>query len=445
MRVVREGNILPLTSRCNLSCIFCSNGQNPRNLEVFFLPPLPVRLVRCLASFLDANRKIVIGEAASRFSEGEPFTHPGIWEILGFLRRRFPSTLIQITTNGSCLGLEDVRRLAELGPLELNLSLNSATPAGRRLLMGDARPERVLRLAPSFSRLGIKYHGSIVALPHLVGWEDLAATCSFLAGEGAATIRIFLPGYTKHAPSFLHFPPAEMYRRLEEFADEQKTRLGVPVLLEPFLAPPGPGKFRAEVAGVLPGSPAARAGLIAGDVLLEVDGRKVRSRVDAFKALREAASPRVLFLRRGRLESAVLPKPAGASPGVVLNHDFDWDLGDAFASLVLGKRARRVLVLTSLWGYPWLLAALPMLAAAAGAEVVLHPVRSRFFGGSISSAGLLTVSDFAAALREARALFGGAFDLVALPGIAFDARGRDLTGRCYRLLGKICRSEVVLV
>jgi hypothetical protein len=62
----------------------------------------------------------------------------------------------------------------------------------------------------------------------------------------------------------------------------------------------------------------------------------------------------------------------------------------------------------------------------AGVAATVRKVRSRFFGGSIAAAGLLTVGDVIADLREQPPPAGT--DLVLLPPRAFDPWGRDLLG-----------------
>ena len=176
-------NVLPLTSACNLRCVFCSNRQNPRGVRVFAVPHLPLPLVKSLIPCLDPGRKIIIGEAATRINEGEPFTHPQVWQALGAVRERYPQAMLQITTNGAFLDRVAVKRLAAMQPLEVNLSLNSATREGRRLLMGDCNPGRVLDAVRLLGDAGVTCHGSLVAMPHLVGWPDLAGNLQFPAGS----------------------------------------------------------------------------------------------------------------------------------------------------------------------------------------------------------------------------------------------------------------------
>lgn len=438
---VHYENILPLTSTCNLRCLFCSNAQNPRGVEVFSLPPVPLSLVRRLIPLLNPHRKIIIGEAASRIIEGEPLTHPDFWKILDMVRKCYPSTPLQITTNGKLLSRERIRRLAELQPLEVNLSLNSATPSGRRILMGDDRIENVLDASSCMAELEVPYHGSIVACPHLVGWEDLRRSCRFLRDHGAGTVRLFLPGFTKYAPGFLRFPPEEMYRRLQEFVQEEAALSGTPLILEPAPAGMGTELFRAEVEGVIPGSPAAGAGVKKGDVIKRVHGKSVRSRVEAFRLLQRSRCPVLDIEGRGTIS---FRKGKGTPPGIVMNYDIDSDLVKRSAEVIRSHRAGNVLVLTSVWGRPRLEGVLPEWCRS-GARVQICAVSSLLFGGSIASAGLLTLSDFRRTLRRVIEAEGDVFDLVLLPGVAFDRRGRDLVGRPWWELRHFTKGKVEII
>ncbi len=440
-KTVSEGNILPLTSTCNLRCIFCSNAQNPKGVETFFLPPLPLPLVRQLIALLDPRRKIIIGEAASRLTEGEPLTHPDFWTILAIIRRIYPKTTIQITTNGWLLNRTAIKKLSDMRPLEINLSLNSATPRGRWLLMGDRRASRVLEAADLLAEAGITYHGSIVAMPHLVGWQDLKLSCSFLQEHGAATIRIFLPGFTKLTLLALRFDPRIIYHKLRQFQKEQEAVSNIPLLLEPFLWEDWRG-LQARVAGVIPGSPAESAGIRRGDIIKSVNGNPVKSRVDAFKRVYKSVHP--CLEREGREFPVSFWKEKHDGAGIVMNYDLDWVLVKKARRVIRDHKARNVLVLTSIWGMPWLRAVLPEWEGD-GAKIHLAAVSNGFFGGSIASAGLLTTLDFRKTLREIIENQGDVFDLVLLPGIAFDSSGRDLLGRHYSRLQCLTRGRVRIV
>ncbi|MTI67097.1 MAG: radical SAM protein, partial [Firmicutes bacterium] len=122
LNTVQRHNILPITSKCNTSCVFCSHKYNPKDVCVYKLPSLNINEIEDMISFLDPNKKIIIGESATRIIEGEPFVRKDIYEILKKIRS-YSKEVIEITTNGSNLTLDMVKKLKTLEPLELNVSL----------------------------------------------------------------------------------------------------------------------------------------------------------------------------------------------------------------------------------------------------------------------------------------------------------------------------------
>ncbi len=411
-------NILAVTSCCNLACVFCSHRQNPPALRSYRLPPLPPEQIFAAASFLSPEKKVIIGESATLFEEGEPFTHPEIRKILKGLRGMFPETLLALTTNATLLSPAILAELAALQPLELTISLNSSTVTGRRLLLGDREPERAPRAVAALTAYGLQFHGSVVAMPHLTGREDLLTAIRFLAAHGALTTRLLLPGYTRLAPPELRFP-GTLWDELAIISRELTRELDMPVLPEPAL----PSGFTPEVYGIMRGTPAKRAGLMHGDALLAVNGQEVRTRVEAFNLARKAADPSLSVRREGREMTVILRKQERESPGFVMHYDFDPLRLDEAGKKIRRARSRAPLLLTSEFGEPLLRQA----AANFGLpDIAVKAVENRFFGGSIKAAGLLVAADLQSAAQEA--LSKQRHDLVLVPREAFDYRGFDLTG-----------------
>ncbi|HAI21189.1 MAG TPA: hypothetical protein DCM14_04755 [Clostridiales bacterium UBA8153] len=415
-QAARRG-ILPLTSRCDASCLFCSHRYNPPGVEVFDLGVRPLEEVRASLDWLAGADKIVIGESVTRIKEGEPLTYPLLLPALELVRNRFPAGRIRLTTNGTLLSSQLAGALAGLG-VELVFSLNSADPARRSLMMGDPRAPAGITSVTLASRLSIPFEGSLVALPQVAGYEDIAGTVRFLAREGATCIRVMEPGFTRLTPPAL-LPPPGTRLRLEELVAELNATTGVAVMLEP----PHARDLRPLVAGVLAGSPAQAAGMCPGDVVVSIDGVVPFSRVDAFFRLVKAADPRVVVAGRGEL---ILKKGAGRLPGAV----FTWDVArDVVAAIAASSgRAKKPLVITSRLGET----ALRLALARAGTGASVRAVPCSFFGGSIACAGLLTVSDVANSLRAQPPPDGT--DLLLLPPVAFDPWQRDLTGISIRRL-----------
>ncbi len=433
LHAIAEKNVFPFTSRCNLGCIFCSHRQNPPGVRTFRLPPLPAEQMLDLIQFLNPRRKVVIGESATRLDEGEPFTHPEAAVILRGIRQMLPETLLAITTNGTLLtqGLAD--ELARLKPLELTISLNSSTEHGRRLLLNDKEPRRTLDAVRRLNCLGIPFHGSLVAMPHLTGIEDIKETIGFLAENGALTVRVFLPGYTKFAPDNLRFP-LSLWDEVTAMAQEMTDLTGVPVIPEPSVL----HNLTPEIYGIIKDSPAASAGLLPGDIILAADGKKPRTRVEAFMLAQNAVSPKLQLMRDGRPLVVCLDKKEGQSPGFVVLYDMDAARIEQIEEEINYRLSVAPLLLASQLALPVVGAALKSLNIE---PIHARPVDNVFFGGSILSAGLLTVDDMISATEETPF----APDLVLVPREAFDHKGHDLTGKSVKVLEKALEIPVAIV
>ncbi|MCL6612704.1 MAG: DUF512 domain-containing protein [Peptococcaceae bacterium] len=419
-----RSNILPVISTCNVRCRFCSHGQNPPSVETRRMPAISMDLVDEALTLMDPGKPVVIGESVTRLMEGEPFVHPRFREILELTRNKLPRAEIRITTNGTMLDRETVDFLASLGGVVITLSLNSSSISLRKYLMNDPRAQTAVESPALLREAAVPCHGSVVAVPHLTGWEDLAGTLEFLDRNGAATVRVFLPGHTRFSPPGFR-PPRELRRRLHEFITGIRFRLKVPVTLEP----PVIEDLRAEVAGVMAGSPACRAGIRAGDTIASVNGIPARSRVDAFRRVLAGRNPSVEVIRGGEMAVVEIVKENGRPSGLVFDYDIDPAAVEKIAAAARRKGAREALLLTSELGYPAVKMGLERFSAGSPA-VRIAAVKNRFFGGSIGCAGLLTVAD----MRDALIEYGTGADLVIVPGIAFDARGRDIAGRsCHEL------------
>lgn len=433
-------NILPLTSRCNVSCIFCSHKQNPPGIESFFLPPLTWEEVEDLTLCLTPEKKIVIGESASRIMEGEPLTHPRFLEIMELLRIKFPSTPLQLTTNGILLSSRLVKGLKALEPLEINLSLNSADSRRRADLMGNPLAGEVRRSLSLLREQGLTFHGSIVPLPWITGWEDLASTVEFLVEAGAQTIRVFIPGFTRWGLNIPQ-PPVAWEESIREYFLDLKTKNAVPITLEP----PGLGDLRTVIGEVVPGSKGAQAGLKGGQEILSINGVTPFSRVEAFHSVSSPGKYLIEVSAGGNESGQIvdLELGKGEKSGLVMDYDLaPWVVKDIIATL---RRCSSVypLILASEWGEPLLKAGL----LKGGREDLLTrviPVVNVTFGGNIRSAGLLLVEDFSRAL-ETYLDKGGQADCVLLPALAFDHRGRDLRGNSYYDLRAEYNLEVYLI
>ncbi|MCR4397907.1 MAG: radical SAM protein [Firmicutes bacterium] len=423
-----SAGVLPITSECNLGCVFCSNRFNPPGVEAVSLPARGVDELRDSLDQLAGATRIVLGESATRICEGEPLTHPAFERILCMVRDRYPDIPLRVTTNGTLLTEALARRLSSLGDIEVTVSLNSTSAAVRRALMRDDDPARVLDGIRRLHDWGVRFHGSVVVLPHGPGAEDALETVRFLGSHGARTCRLLVPGYTRCVSSPEFSVPRTAVERLARCASEWTT---MPVTVEP----PIPRDLSATIDGVIAGSPAQRAGLRRGDRILAVDGARPESKVHAFEAIYCGGEPVIEVERRagGRAQrfGVKLDKRPREAPGIVMEHDVDvsrvreavmsaarmWS-APVFISSGLGIRAVRV-AMASLGGM-----------GGEWSTSRLFQARNSFFGGNIGCAGLLTVSDVSQVLEGLKRR-GIVFDAVVIPGEFLDRRGRDITGRPY--------------
>lgn len=421
-----EANILPLTSACDAACVFCSHHANPAGIRVTSIPHRTLEEIGWTLSFLHGREKIAIGQSATSIIEGEPLCHPQFAEIISMVRKKFPGTLISLTTNGHRLDEQMVGFLQEQGEVEINLSLNSATVRGRSILMGDegSLAAQTIRGVKLLERHQIPFHGSIVAMPHLVGWEDMAETVRYLAENGAMTVRIFMPGYAKKARPELRFDPGVMHRELVAFVEMMVPQVSCPLLLEP----PAIGDLTPVVAGVIRGTRAHAAGIRRGDVLKQVNGRVPRSRVEGWSYLQQPGEICVELERNGHLLCLQWDNGEGGKYGTVMEYDFDMRRMEALERIIAACSGQ-VLALASELGSQ-VLSSVFKLMGLPGEGVEIQVVKNRLFGGSIMAAGLLSVEDFTVAVEEYCAGHERP-DLLLIPGEAFDCQGYDLTGHLY--------------
>jgi NifB/MoaA-like Fe-S oxidoreductase len=425
-----DGNVLPIASSCNMRCIFCSHRFNPPGVKVYRIPPRSIAEIRKALPFIDPARPIVIGEAVTRIIEGEPLTHPNLAEILQLLRVSFPRTPVSLTTNGILLDQALAELLDRLGNITVNLSLNCMGAAARRSLLGDADERAAVSSVKLLEAYGIPFNGSIVAMPQVTGWDELEQTVFYLAEHGAKTIRIFEPGFSRLAPPGLQFSRS-LRAGLISCIEEWRKCTNTPITCEP----PYLDDLEAVVAGVLADSPARAAGVQGGDVIMAVNGREVGSRVEAFRRVLKAADPVVTVRRENGLpRELLLRKKRHQRSGLVMDYDLDPGLIEDMVRVARHRRAGNILILTSQLAGPLLAQGVAKFWRE-NAVVKLLPVENDFFGGSIRSAGLLTVGDMSKGLRQYLALMtAGRPDLILLPGLAFDWKGYDLTGVHYNSL-----------
>ncbi len=442
LKMVQNNNILPVTSVCNMACQFCSHRNNPSGLDVYSLGHLDLSVIEELLNYLPPEGPVIIGESATRMIEGDPITHPNFKKIINKIRYKYPVKQIKITTNGSNLNHEMIEFLQTNNPVELNISLNCSDPNERVFLMADKNPKNVFAGMELLTKSTIKFNGSIVAMPHLTGWQELERSIKTLLKYNPETIRIFMPGFTRFSEDKLKFDIELMYNKLSNLI-EKFTKIDIPVLLEP----PMIDNFKCIVKGVIKGTPAFKAGMIQGDIIKTVNNKKVMTRVDGFNKILFSPDPVVELKRSRGSKNITLKKKKSESSGIIVDYDMDLNTLKKLSGVLLAKGSNQATtIVTSTLGQGILKAFLNYFHNKytyifEDREIDLIVAKNDFFAGSIMSAGLLTNQDIINSIKKT----GKNYKLIIVPGIIFDIFGNDLTGKNYKQIEEELGNEIVII
>jgi sulfatase maturation enzyme AslB (radical SAM superfamily) len=434
-----EGNILPITSRCDSRCIFCSHHNNPPGINVISIGVRPLEEIAETIACLSPDQVITIGESASTILEGEPFTHPEFREIIIEVRRHFPVTPVEITTNGRYLTRDMIDFLEIMGNISLCISLNSSSIHGRNLLMGDTeeQSEKTLAGIRFLAKSRVPFSGSMVAMPNLTGWEDLNNTVEFLAAHKATVIRIFIPAFSSTARPDLFPDGDKIYGQLREFIRNLSPELSSPVLIEPSCVT----DLMPAVSGVLKGSPAWNAGIRRDDILLSINGKAPRCRVEAWNMIMTEGNVAAEVKRNDLIKGINWVNETPGGSGITMEYDFDPVRAEAIKEVILDKPGKSLL-LTSEFGYDAICKVIELMGIEKEqAEPVM--VKNLTFGGNIRAAGLLTVDDYNKSYSEWRELNPEPSQLI-VPLESFNSLGFDLKHTHYSELQKITDVQVIM-
>jgi molybdenum cofactor biosynthesis enzyme MoaA len=393
---------------------------------------------------------------------GEPMLNPRALDFLRMAREAEPSQPLRLTTNGTLLTEEKIKALADLKPVALVVSLNSADPEIRTRIMGTRQAPRGIEAIPRLREHGIQFIGSIVA-PASLSLSDVEKTARFLDRYEALQIRLLLPGFTRFHDPALHFDTRRHWDDLVGLAQSLRKELRTPFMINPSYY--WNQDITAKIDGIYPNSPAERAGLRFGDQIVEIDGKPVATKAAANYLLArsskgEEADPRRrnLMIRRKDATFAVqlvddadtwddrYPyKPRGYPPEPISSeHSFGIHLIDGFYLETLVEleeivtahpEARKVLLFTTPLVKSLFAQAASMMGGlkkldAQGAELRVTMAEHRFWGGNIMIGDLHVVQDYIDHLTDL-ADMGYRPDLALIPGSFVGEWGYDVMGRSF--------------
>jgi len=439
-------------TRCNLDCLFCYNKTSS--------PVSAPKAGNAAKEFQQIRSRIhhyVPGSKLSIFpdmkSPGESLSHPHIKDILRKLRSR-TGECFRISTHGSTLTPEMIGVLSDCRPVYLDISINSASPERRRILMGDHHPEIALSSLRHLEKAEIPYSVVIVPWPYPSAdamFRDLSETLDFAAAHSPTLIQISLPGWAGNRISRDIQPDESLWTGLTGHIRSFRDRADCPVVVRPGLFEDylNPERINEPVlAGVINNSPLARAGLRKGDRMVKINGIPVRTRRKARTLLTvlhqsDLTATSITVQRAGEPISIPVPLRCFAYPyspeaathlGAVFSHSGipeQWP--DLLRQTISSRKAKRVLVLTSKLIRPFMEKAIRADGGFSAVDLYLLTPENRYFGGNICMGDLLVVEDFIVAVEDFIKKSRVRPDLVILPSSPFHISGwgRDLTGRVY--------------
>jgi len=392
-----QNNILPLTSRCNASCIFCSHRSNPDGLNIFYPNDIPIQELIPLIDFLDKDSPIIIGESATRLSEGEPFLYKDFNKIISLLRKKFDNTEIIITTNGMLLNDQKIDFLSKIGKIRLRISLNSLEHH-REIVGGDPKTP-FLKIIKQLRQRNIPYTISLMYIKEYQ--DDLISEMDILINEDVKEIRLLKPGYSRYLKKSFEWPDKSFYKKIKKL--RKKALI--------FIEPPELNSLDAEIIGIIKDSPADKAGLKTDDIIINIDGYTPISRVDCFKRLLKIDSCSKLMIIRGCKKLHIdFKKNEHQRPGIA----FDYDISKNDYSKI-----RSILENNGILATGKLAGDFFKKIFSNYSENIISCVNSTF-GGNIEVAGLLTLRDIQNQIPKYSSCF--------IPDIMLDDNGYDLAG-----------------
>jgi sulfatase maturation enzyme AslB (radical SAM superfamily) len=274
---------------CNCDCEFCFLKGTPEEDPKMILS---VQEARTRGKYYSPETRIGL-PTAHRWN-GEPFVNPHIMDILRAARAAQSDHMLEITTNGDFLTEKRIEELAALKPVLVVVSLNSADVETRQRIMKTKSSEVAIKSIPLLRQRGIRFMGSIVTWPSLP-LDDVEETARYLDHHQALQIRFLLPGYTRFRSSATLFNTKECWDGAVQLARSLREELRTPIVIQPSYY--WNQDIGAVIDGIYRNSPAERAGLRLGDLILEIDGTPIHTKAQAARLLSPTEKTSGIWMR----------------------------------------------------------------------------------------------------------------------------------------------------
>jgi len=240
--VSKAKQTMPISARCNLRCVFCSNYSNPfpitrdvfRDLEDI---KANIPLLQPFNGTINISENI-----PGRIAEGEALLHPKLFEILNLIRKRFRYTeTIEFSTNGTTLTEEMIKKLYAYMPIRIRtISMNSSSiNYWQEISVGMRKQgEIAIKAVELLGKYSIPFDGSIVAVPKITGWEGIEETIKYYVKNNVREIIIWHSGYSKLIDPRIKEKIECSFEELSKFATKMRKVYKKPINLFPDLLMP---------------------------------------------------------------------------------------------------------------------------------------------------------------------------------------------------------------
>ncbi|MDZ7671363.1 MAG: DUF512 domain-containing protein [Halanaerobiales bacterium] len=253
------------------------------------------------------------------------------------------------------------------------------------------------------------------------------------------SIRVFMPGFTKNTVDKLKFDFKDVYNNLYDLIKNININNSTPVIIEP----PRLKNFDKEIIGVIKDSPADRANIKYMDKIINVNNKKVITRVDAFNKIKSLESPVLDIKRKDKILTKKLKKEKDQKSGLILDYDLSLGEIDSIKRVIDDNKEKSILFLTSDLGYELInYTIIDYLGFKNNTKILVKKVKNTYLKGSILSAGLLTNHDIIEFFNN---YSNDLVDLIVLPKLMYDVFNNDLCGNSYKMIEKKLGLEVEII
>lgn len=446
-------NLGAFSGYCNLNCEFCYEHNTPLNFSRQILTKEEVR-TRLKYYLPDKQRGLL---RSFDFSL-EPFMNPNLFNILYFLRNQYPYEMIHLVTNGSLLTKKVIMELANLKPIILSHSLNTANHQFRQSVMNDSNSHISISSISLLREYDIPFVATIVGWPSLP-ISDVENTIHFLDDNDALRITIHLPSY--HKFSNFQWNRQEFHNHWEKLCNlvrQLRTTKATPLNVLP-------GVFLSKttyptIEGIYKNSPAYFAGIRLGDRIDAIDNIPVTTKTECLRilrSLRKKIKDKLLvpidINRKGKQSTKYVfyhfpascdlypYKPKGyllpdEPIGIFMSEDFSRKYIFDLMEIIHKRSAHLVLVISSILirtFFEQTLQSINWKLLSESVKIVVEEVVPHFFGGNILLGDLSTVDDYISAVDRGIIKMGSLPDIIVLPSsFLISSSPFDIMGNSYR-------------